>query len=203
MRKLRKYLAFCLGLWVLIGIGSLAMNKQTLREDLIRLHVVANSDSREDQTIKLHVRDAILAHLQDTMGDIENVQDAKAFISESIPQVRRVANDVLVSCGEEPDAVVTLEEETFDTRYYDTFKLPAGIYESLRITIGEGQGKNWWCVVFPSLCLPATSEGFEAVAAGAGFDEALLGALEGEQGYEVRFYLLDLLGKLENKFFQE
>ena len=179
------------------------MNKQTLREDLIRLHVVANSDSREDQTIKLHVRDAILAHLQDAMGDIENVQDAKAFISESIPQLRRVANDVLVSCGEEPDAVVTLGEETFDTRYYDTFKLPAGIYESLRITIGEGQGKNWWCVVFPSLCLPATSEGFEAVAAGAGFDEALLGALEGEQGYEVRFYLLDLLGKLENKFFQE
>ena len=95
--------------------------------------------------------------------------------------------------------MVTLGKEVFDTRYYDTFTLPAGVYEALRITIGEGQGKNWWCVVFPTLCVPATSDGFEDVAAGAGFPDALTSALEGESGYELRFFLLDLLGKWQSR----
>ena len=94
---------------------------------------------------------------------------------------------------------MTLQKEVFDTRVYDTFTLPAGVYEALRITIGSGEGKNWWCVVFPTLCVPATSEGFEDVAAGAGFPESLTKSLEGE--YEIRFYLLDLLGKLEGYLF--
>jgi stage II sporulation protein R len=88
--------------------------------------------------------------------------------------------------------------EEFSKRVYDTFSLPAGLYESLRIIIGEGEGKNWWCVVFPELCLPATSEGFEETASCAGFPDALTAALEGEEGYEIRFFLLDVLGRLEN-----
>ena len=79
----------------------------------------------------------------------------------------------------------------------DTFTLPAGIYEALRITIGEGEGHNWWCVAFPSLCLSATSEEFADKAAGAGFPDSLTGALDGEEKYEVRFFLLDALGELE------
>ena len=93
--------------------------------------------------------------------------------------------------------MVTLCKEAFDTRYYDTFTLPAGIYEALRITIGEGEGHNWWCVAFPSLCLSATSEEFADKAAGAGFPDSLTGALDGEEKYEVRFFLLDALGELE------
>ena len=81
--------------------------------------------------------------------------------------------------------------------YYDPFPLPAGIYEALRITIGEGEGHNWWCVAFPSLCLSATSEEFADKAAGAGFPDSLTGALDGEEKYEVRFFLLDALGELE------
>ena len=86
---------------------------------------------------------------------------------------------------------------------YETFRLPAGVYESLRIVIGTGEGHNWWCVVFPSLCIPATSSGFADIAVGAGFDSSLTAALEGQAGYEIRFYLLDQLGRLENIFFQE
>jgi len=202
MKKMKNCLLFCLSICVLIWIVSIVSDRQKLNEELIRLHVVANSDSREDQAVKLKVRDAVVESLQEAMADIADVEEAKAYLQENLPKIQSVANQVLTACGVEPDAVVTLAKETFDTRYYDTFKLPAGVYESLRITIGEGKGKNWWCVVFPSLCLPATSQGFEAVAAGAGFEDALLGALEGEQSYEVRFYLLDLLGKLENKFFR-
>ena len=203
MKKMKEGLAFCLGLWVLIWTGSVFLNRQMLNDALIRLHVVANSDSVEDQAVKLQVRDAVVSCLQSAMTEITDAEEAKVYIQNNIPKIQQTANRVLASCGRTPDAVVTLGKECFDTRYYDTFKLPSGVYESLRITIGEGTGKNWWCVVFPTLCLNATTEGFEAVAAGAGFDDALMGALEGEEYYEIRFYLLDLLGKLENKFFQE
>lgn len=203
MKKYLKRLSLCLLITVLIWTGAVIADRQKLNGELIRLHVVANSDSQEDQAIKLRVRDAVTESLKAAMADVGDVEEAKAYIRENLPKIQSLANQVLESCGVEADAVVTLAKETFDTRYYDTFRLPAGVYESLRITIGEGEGKNWWCVVFPTLCLPATSSGFESVAASAGFDDALMGALEGKSTYEVRFFLLDLLGRVENKFFME
>ena len=101
------------------------------------------------------------------------------------------------------DVEIKIGKSFFDTRHYETFSLPAGEYETLNIKIGEAKGKNWWCVVFPTFCVPATSDGFETVAAGAGFDGSLVGALEGKKEYEIRFFLLDLLGKGENMFFWE
>lgn len=203
MKKMIRTLIICLAVTVLIWLVGLFGNKQTLREELIRLHVVANSDSGDDQTIKLRVRDAVTEYLQTAMTDIADPVEAKAYLQENLPKIQTLANQVLEKAGVEPDAAVSLAKEAFDTRFYDTFQLPAGVYESLRIVIGEGEGRNWWCVVFPSLCLPATSSGFETVAAGAGFDEALIGALEGKTEYEIRFFLLDKLGELENKLFRK
>ena len=202
MKKIMKRVSICLAVAVLIWAGGLICDRKTLNEELIRLHVVANSDSEEDQAIKMRVRDAVVESLKETMSDIADVEEAKTYIRENLPKIQSVANQVLSSAGVEADAVVTLGKEVFDTRHYDTFSLPAGVYESLRIIIGEGQGHNWWCVVFPSLCIPATSAGFEEVAAGAGFDEDLTAALEEESGYEIRFFLLDKLGELENKLFR-
>ena len=203
MKKMIRTLTICLAVSVLIRFAALLGDKQTLKEELIRLHVVANSDSEDDQTIKLRVRDAVTEYLQTAMTDIADPVEAKAYLQENLPKIQTLANQVLEKAGVEPDAAVSLAKEAFDTRFYDTFQLPAGVYESLRIVIGEGEGRNWWCVVFPSLCLPATSSGFETVAAGAGFDEALIGALEGKPEYEIRFFLLDKLGELENKLFRK
>ncbi len=202
MKKIFKHVSLCLIIVVLIWTVGLIRDRKTLNEELIRLHVVANSDSQEDQAIKLRVRDAVVESLRESMSDISDVEEAKAYIRENLPKIQSVANQVLSSSGVEADAVVTLGKEVFDIRHYDTFSLPAGVYESLRIIIGEGQGHNWWCVVFPSLCLPATSDGFEDVAAGAGFDAELTATLEEESGYEIRFFLLDKLGELENMLFQ-
>ena len=174
-------------------------DRADLGDKLIRLHVVANSDSDEDQAVKLRVRDAVLESLREEMAGITDFEQARAYIRENLPKIRQTANECLEALGYRGNAVVTLGKEVFDTRYYDTFTLPAGVYEALRITIGEGQGKNWWCVVFPTLCVPATSEGFEDVAAGADFPDALTSALEGESGYELRFFLLDLLGKWQSR----
>ena len=177
-------------------------DRQTLNEELVRLHVVAASDSEADQSLKLRVRDAVLCSLEDAMTEIADPEQAKAYLAENLTRLESVANQVLQDAGCEDTAVVSLALETFDTRVYDTFTLPAGVYDTLRITIGDGEGHNWWCVVFPSLCLPATAEGFEDVAAGAGFDEALTCALAQEDGYELRFYLLDVLGRLENMLYE-
>ncbi len=202
MKKILKRILLCTCIAASCWTWGVIADRETLNKELIRLHVVANSDSAEDQAVKLLVRDAVIASLRDSMADIADIDQARAYIEENLPKIQQTANDALKALGCDETALVTLKEEVFDTRYYDTFTLPAGVYEALRITIGEGEGKNWWCVVFPTLCVPATSEGFKDVAAGAGFPDTLTAALEGEKGYEIRFFLLDLLGKWEAKRFE-
>ena len=203
MKKCVKRVGFCLLLVSLIWCGTVLADREQLNEGLIRLHVVANSDSGEDQRIKLQVRDAVVESLRGAMADVADVEQAKAYLQENLPKIQKVANETLGSLGCTETAVVSLCREAFDTRYYDTFSLPAGVYEALRITIGEGAGKNWWCVVFPTFCIPTTTEGFHDVAAGAGFPDSLNSALTGEEGYEVRFFLLDALGALEKRIWEK
>ena len=198
MRKCMKRLGICFLIAALMWTGGLIADRARLRRELIRLHVVAASDSQEDQTIKLRVRDAVVESLREEMKNLKDVDQAKIYLQENLPKIELLANRVLRDAGCEDRATVQLCVEEFSKRVYDTFSLPAGLYESLRIIIGEGEGKNWWCVVFPELCLPATSEGFEETASCAGFPDALTAALEGEEGYEIRFFLLDVLGRLEN-----
>ena len=196
MKKLLKRIFLCLLAVGVVYTAALIADREKLKEELIRLHVVAASDSEEDQAIKLQVRDAVLESLQAGLENATDIEAAKAYIESQLPKLESAANQVLAAAGCGDVATVSLQVEEFAARVYDTFSLPAGLYDSLRITIGEGEGRNWWCVTFPSLCMPATTEGFEAVAAGAGFSDELTGSLTGE--YEVRFYLLDLLGQLEN-----
>ena len=196
MKKLLKSVFVCFLLVCLVYTIALVADRQKLKNELVRLHVVAASDSEEDQAIELQVRDAVLESLQAGLENATDIEAAKDYIQAQLPKLEHVANQVLAAAGCGDVATVSLQVEEFAARVYDTFSLPAGLYDSLRITIGEGEGRNWWCVTFPTLCIPATTEGFEAVAAGAGFSDELTGSLTGE--YEVRFYLLDLLGQLEN-----
>ena len=193
-------------LLVLVGAllwgGSLIQDRQILNKELIRLHVVGESDSREDQSVKLQVRDAVLNYLQSAMEQIPDVETAKEYIQENLPELEAVSNQVLASVGSTAKAAVSLAQEAFPTRDYDTFSLPAGIYESLRITIGEGEGKNWWCVVFPRLCVGATSTDMEDTAVDAGFSEQLTNTIARKPQTKVRFYFLDCLGRLENLLFR-
>ena len=197
MKKMIQCVFVCTLLTGLVWCGTVIADRERLNEELIRLHVVANSDTSEDQELKLLVRDAVITSLRQALADVQDTQQAKEYLKENLPKLQELANKALDAAGSTQRAVVTLCREGFPTRQYDTFSLPAGVYEALRITIGEGEGKNWWCVVFPSLCLPRTSQGFTDTAAGAGFPEALSGALSGEEPYQIRFYLLDKLGELE------
>lgn len=200
MKKIIKLIACLAFILALLGIWDLWTDRQSLEENLIRLHVVANSDSEEDQQIKLQVKDAVVNYLQPIMENFPSKEEAMQYIRENISDLQELSNRVLDSLGVKDRAKVTLQPEIFDTRVYDTFSLPSGVYDALRIEIGEAEGENWWCVAFPTLCIPATSDGFEDAAVSAGFSQTLTDTLSSGNSYRLRFFFLDCIGKLENLF---
>lgn len=178
--------------------ASLLSDRAVLSHGLIRLHVVAASDSAPDQSVKLKVKDAVNAHLSALLSDCRTKEEAHLRLQENLEQLQILSDGVLRDSGFSETARVTLCREAFPIRDYETFRLPSGVYDSLRITIGPGQGHNWWCVVYPQLCNAATvkcNSADEAVSVG------LMSTLSGKPGTEVRFYLLDKLGQLQNKWF--
>lgn len=204
MKKwMRKVLLVAVAAVALTGAAGLIRDRLCLKNDLVRLHIVANSDSGEDQAVKLTVRDAVLSLLQESMQSLPTAQEAKAYLSQHLSEIQSAAENALVSAGFSQKVTVTLEEEVFPARAYETFRLPSGVYDALRLTIGEGEGHNWWCVVFPSLCMPASSDGFQEAAEAFGMSDSLSQTLRQDSGaYQIRFRLLDWLGKLEALFCQ-
>ena len=169
--------------------AALQLDQQTLAGKLIRLHVVANSDSEQDQAVKLQVRDAVLEVTKDL--DREELEQA-------LPNIQAAAEACLRDLGCRDAVTVTLGQERFPTRLYENFSLPAGVYTALRVTIGEGEGQNWWCVAFPSICFRATTADLEAAAVSAGFTgEEIALITEANEGYVLKFKLLELLDRLK------
>lgn len=203
MKKIIQRIAICSMLAVICWSVFLISDRKKLSNGLIRFHVVAHSDSQEDQTIKGTVRDAVLQSIHADLQKIADIQEAKEYLQENLPKIQQLVDQTLEELGFQGDSRVTLCKEQFDIRHYDTFSLPAGVYDSLRIVIGDGLGKNWWCVSFPTLCLPATTSGFVDAAVGAGFSDSLVQTLSGNDAYEIRFFFLDQLGRLENILFKE
>ncbi|MDD6677960.1 MAG: stage II sporulation protein R [Firmicutes bacterium] len=201
MRKQLKRVGICLVFAAAVWLFMLVTDRQTLKRELIRLHVVAASDSPEDQAVKLQVRDAILENLQEGLSQVTDVSAAISYVESHLPAIEETANRVLELAGA-PDSVrVSLDLESFPKRIYDTFSLPSGIYQSLRVMIGEGEGQNWWCVIFPELCLPETEEAFSKQAEESGLGDTLTQTLQEKDVYCIRFFFLDLIGKVENLLF--
>ncbi len=198
MKKAILFVCISLFLSGLSFIVDCSAEKMQLGEEIIRLHVVANSDSTEDQAQKLRVRDAVNDYLSKILKDVSTAERAKEVISANISALEAIAQAQLAGEGSAYGVNVSLAEEPFDVRHYDTFSLPSGVYTSLRVEIGEAAGKNWWCVAFPSLCMPATSEKFCEVATNSGFSEELTESLTRNDKIEIRFFFLDFLGNLEN-----
>lgn len=192
-----------LGLCVLIvtACACLQAQQQRMAEKLIRLHVVANSDSAADQAVKLCVRDAVLREVQSVLA---GAQDAGQAVRTQLPALEAAANEALRQQGCTDRASVSFRRELFPTRSYDTFCLPSGVYPSLRVTIGQGSGQNWWCVIFPSLCVPATTEGFVQAATAGGFSPAEIRLMtQSSDAYTVKFRALELLQTLKSWLFAE
>ena len=167
-----------------------------------RLGVRTNADNPHDteQAVKLQVRDAVLAYLGPQLQGVTDIDAAQQLIAGDLDGIARAAQ---AAAGERP-VRVTLGPEHYPTRDYGTFALPAGVYTSLRVTLGAGAGHNWWCVIFPSLCVPATTDGFADAAAAGGFSDAEIGLMTRANGaYTVKFRSLELLQALKKYLFGE
>ena len=166
-----------------------------IADKLIRLHIPANSDSAFDQNVKLAVRDAVCELLSEKLKNANDRKNAQNIITENLDTIKKTADDVLKKSKVAYTSKVTLCTENFDTRVYDDFTLPAGKYESLRITLGNGVGHNWWCVVFPPICAKAAESTDYAELY---FTEDELSVIKNnDEGVQIRFKLFELTSKIK------
>ena len=150
---MQKKFAIALILVVLALIAmQLDISRQIDTDSLIRIHVLGNSNSEADQTIKLQVKDAVVAYLAPQLEQSQSLAESRAIIQTQLPQIAQVANETLAQHGSNDTVSLQYGNFDFPVKYYGSFSLPAGNYEALRILIGEAQGRNWWCVLFPPLC---------------------------------------------------
>lgn len=155
-------LALIIGTVITVLIVSLytiaGQEEKLLAENFFRFHVLANSDSEEDQALKLEVRDAVIAYLEPQLRESSTRDETKQYILRHLPEITDVAGRTVRQAGSDQSVQVLVGVSEFPTKSYGSVTLPAGRYEALRIELGEAQGHNWWCVMFPSLCFVEETE---------------------------------------------
>jgi Stage II sporulation protein R (spore_II_R). len=196
--------ALCAGILLFtLAMSVLPVNGESaVYDSMIRLHVIANSDDSEDQRIKLLVRDTVVAHMTNAFEGTNSKDAAHNILKERLADIEAAANTVLVESHANYAASAEIGYETYPTRYYEDIELPAGKYMSLRIVLGSGAGKNWWCVLFPPLCLSgaiqekAMSEEDEMqifIEAGLSPEQYRIIKNEKKPAYKIKFKILELL----------
>ena len=180
-------------LTVLLSFTGFFAQCDALESGVIRLHVLAHSDSETDQAVKLRVRDAVLEEAGKWYGDAADFDTALAAICTHLESLEAAANRVLTEEDMAYGAKAEVCEMYFPTRTYEQYKLPAGKYRTLRITLGEAEGKNWWCVVFPTLCVPGASD-LHSLPEGAGT------VISQPEKFEVKFKAAELFNQLLKLF---
>ena len=165
-----------------------------LRQNVLRLHIIANSDSDDDQQLKLKIRDEILAKTDGLFLKSDNLENAEKTVKSNLDKFQETADNVIKENGFDYTAKVTFGKSSFSTRYYDDFTLPAGEYNSLIITLGEGEGKNWWCVVYPTVCISAATKGDLKDTVKA--ESAQIA--KGGKRYVMRFKTVEIYEKIKN-----
>lgn len=181
MKKLLHFLLFCALAAGCFYLGGVMADRQVLSDQWVRIHVVGATDDPADQAVKLQVRNCLLDALETELLDADP-EEAWSALEAELPQLQALAQEVLTSSGSTDTARVSLEQETFPQRAGDGFRLPAGVYRTLRVTIGEGQGHNWWGVLFPQTWA----------------EESVSASLTEEESPQIRFFFLEKLGELEN-----
>ena len=161
----------------------------------LRLHVLANSDSEEDQNLKLAVKDAVILRISEDLSLCKSKEEAEKYVLENKAELEETANRILIDAGKEPTAKLTLTKEQYPQRTYGSLTLPAGEYSSVRILLGEAEGQNWWCVLFPQVCTE-TATPVEETLAQAGFTSAQIRLLTDREKptYKIKFKVVELFG---------
>ena len=171
--------------------------EEKIYDSVIRLHVLANSDAAEDQALKLAVRDAVLEVTVPLLEDCTDRAEAAALLESSMGDIQTAAERVIADAGRTDSVALLLNEESYPEKNYDSFCFPSGTYLSLRVCIGEAAGQNWWCCLFPPLCLgaatvPADKTEDSFLQVGLTPDQYKIITETDSPGYKIRFKLLEL-----------
>lgn len=184
-----------LGILISVTMSCLVSVKGTydnLQENVLRMHILANSDSDEDQALKLKIRDALLEHTEDIFGDCTNIDEAESYVSERLELIKSIASDVVAENGYTYPIDVELVNMEFDDRTYGDLTMPSGLYDAVRVTIGNAEGHNWWCVMYPPMCVNAVTVGDSEPY----FDSDTMNLLEDHPKYELKLKCLEWLEKV-------
>lgn len=198
MTRWKKWeLALLLGLCAAMLWGAWSMQRQdALAQKMIRLHVIANSDSEADQALKLEVRDKVLDFTTTVLQRSADMEDAQVRLREELTRIETIAQREIAAQGYDYPVTAQLASAEFPLKEYDGFSLPAGEYMALRLVIGEGEGRNWWCVVYPPLCTAAAADMPQtAIQAGLTGDDVSL-ITEEDTGYVLKFRSVELWEQL-------
>ena len=166
---------------------------ENISDKVFRLHILANSDSAADQSLKLKVRDKILDYSKTLYSGCQSVDEAIAVTKESLGEIKEIAQKTVAFNGYEYGVSAFTARDYFSVREYDSFTLPAGNYSCLKIIIGQGKGKNWWCVMFPAVCLSGCTEDFDK-----SLTEEEKAMLE-DRRYIVKFKIAEIYEYIKNK----
>ena len=177
-------LVLCLAL----SVCQLHGTCEGVRENVVRLHILANSDSAEDQALKLKVRDAVLAASADWPQTAATAEEALAQAESRLTELTAVARHTVIAEGYDYPVKAQVCRMYFTTRQYDTVTLPAGMYDAVRLSIGEAEGQNWWCVMYPPLCVGAATDRKQATAL---WSEQQQNLVQGGDRYVVKFKVVE------------
>ena len=167
-------------------------------DDTLRLHILANSDQSEDQKLKLEIRDRILLKYGKMLKGGESITEAKESVEQLLPEIEEDARVWIGELGYNYDVKASLSVEWYETREYEDFTLPAGYYSSLRIIIGEGKGQNWWCVMYPPLCMEMASESAPRDDGAIDYSKEEIRLITSGK-YQVKFKILEELSRAFEK----
>ena len=202
MRKIIGFLSLLFLTVMVLGLLPVR-GEEKIYSDVLRLHVIANSDTEADQALKLRVRDGILAQLSTLLADCPDFAAAEARLGDEsvLRALRESAEEILQKEGARYPVTVTLRQETYPRKRYEALCFPSGRYTSLRVQIGQAEGQNWWCVLFPQLCLNAASGSVEEneeefIEAGFTPEPYKIVTESDEPRYEVKFKILELIEKI-------
>lgn len=195
LHKIEISLAFGLIFAIVFSVAGFGADCSTVRDNVVRLHILADSDCQADQNVKLLVRDALLESGAEIFSGEISKEEAALALEKDKDKLIDTAKSVLLENGFDYGVTVSLVNEYFTTRTYEDYTLPAGEYLSLKVVLGKGEGHNWWCVMFPPLCLPAASETAD-IDAVLGADGARL--IQSNPEYEMRFKVVEIYEWIKN-----
>lgn len=161
--------------------------------DVFRFHILANSDTEEDQVLKLKVRDKVLERTKILFDTANSKSDAEEFVKANLETIEKIAQNEVYKNGYNYPVKAEVVNMHFDTRYYESYTLPSGMYDALRITIGNAKGHNWWCVMYPSICISTVDEGKDRAKDALSDDEY---SVVTDDKVEYKFFIVELFQKI-------